>query len=72
MEGQFKEINKLFDDAQKMFERFSNQIDIAWKSSVGHTDVSTLEAFEKVFEYANIEIETALSMLRELKQRKEG
>ena len=72
MVDQFKEINKLFDDAEKMFEQFSHQIDAAWKSSIGHTDVSTIDAFEKVFENASAEIKTALSMLRELKQRKEG
>ena len=72
MVDQFKEINKLFDDAEKMFEQFSHQIDTAWKSSIGHTDVSTIDAFEKVFENASAEIKTALSMLRELKQRKEG
>ena len=72
MVDQFKEIDRLYDDAEKMFERFSHQIDTAWKSSIGHTDVSTIDAFEKVFENASAEIKTALSMLRELKQRKEG
>ena len=72
MVDQFKEINRLYDDTEKMFARFSNQIDTAWKDSIGHTDVSTIDAFEKVFENASAEIKTALSMLRELKQRKEG
>ena len=54
-----------------MFERFSNQIDTAWKDSIGNTNTSTIDAFEKVFENVSAELKTALSMLRELKQRKE-
>ena len=71
MVDQFKEINRLYDDTEKMFERFSNQINTAWKDSIGHTDTSTIDAFEKVFENVSAELKTALSMLRELKQRKE-
>ena len=72
MVDQFKEINRLYDDTEKMFARFSNQIDTAWKDSIGHTDVSTIDAFEKVFENVIAEIETVLSMIREMRQREEG
>ena len=72
MVDQFKEINMLFDDAKKMFEKFSNQVDIAWKDSVGITNSSTIGAFEKVFENASAEIESALSFLREVRQREES
>ena len=70
MVDQFKEINRLYDDTEKMFERFSNQIYTAWKDSIGNTNTSTIDAFEKVFENVSAELKTALSMLRELKQRK--
>ena len=72
MVDQFKEINRLYDDTEKMFERFSNQIDTAWKDSIGNTDTSTIDAFEKVFENVKAEIETVLSMIREMRQREEG
>ena len=72
MVDQFKEINRLYDDTEIMFRRFSNQIDTAWNDSIGNTNTSTIDAFEKVFENVNAEIETVLSMLREMRQREEG